>query len=243
LRITDKFLLEQDISRAWAGNLPVRDLSRSGRPPKRSTLARDLIDLWNVNFFLRRGVEVVLYKGRERRSGPKMGVVDLRPEYDDEDDSSSSASSDSDSELSGEERVMAQEYGVYGRQPVGQMTEMLQARRRRREKKAEKKRRSREKKLRRRAKEKERQYALYLTCVVPVDKPHGGISGPGAITGLGGGVGGKGSSVGSSSGTGGGYGGGYGQPGGFRPPSAIGHAPSGGGGYSASGGYGSNYRD
>jgi hypothetical protein len=166
---------------------------------------------------------VVLYKGRERRSGPKIGVADLRPEYDDEDDSSSSTSSEEDSELSGEERVMAQEYGVYGRQPVGQMTEMLEARRRRREKKAEKKRRSREKKLRRRAKDKDRQYALYLTCVVPVD----GKSGSAGPVGAG---------YGSPSG-------GYGPPGGYRPSSAMGHGPSGGGGYPTSGGYGSNYRD
>jgi len=41
--------------------------------PSESTLAADPVDLWNSAFFLVRGVEVVLYKGRERRSGPNAG--------------------------------------------------------------------------------------------------------------------------------------------------------------------------
>jgi hypothetical protein len=57
------------------------------------------------------------------------------------------------------------------------MNEAIEARRRRREKKAEKKRRRREKKLRRKAKEREKTYALYLTSVQP-DAFHGAHASP-----------------------------------------------------------------
>ena len=48
-----------------------------GRPPKRSTIIADLVDVWNSSFFRSRGVEAVLYKGRERRSGRYTGTVDM----------------------------------------------------------------------------------------------------------------------------------------------------------------------
>ncbi|KAJ7499211.1 hypothetical protein FB451DRAFT_1204643 [Mycena latifolia] len=166
----------QDLCLAWTGRLPA-----PGRPQRKTTLAADLIDLWNVSFFFPRGVEVVLYKGRERRSGPNAGVVDIQlPTYDDRDDGSSSSSSsseDSDSDDGG--RYPPAAAYMYGQQQFapgqGSMSEVLDQRRRRRELRAEKKRRRKEKKARRKAKAREKKYALYLTCV-----PNGG---PGVTSG------------------------------------------------------------
>ena len=63
--------------------MPVPQYSPDGRPPKRSTLAADVVDLWNTSFFRVRGVEMVLYKGRERRSGRYAGTVDVNlPGFD-----------------------------------------------------------------------------------------------------------------------------------------------------------------
>ncbi|KAJ7937330.1 hypothetical protein B0H13DRAFT_209133 [Mycena leptocephala] len=87
----------QDLCLAWTGRLPA-----PGRTQKKTTLAADLIDLWNISFFFPRGVEVVLYKGRERRSGPSAGLVDIHlPTYDENDESSSSSSSSEDSDSDG----------------------------------------------------------------------------------------------------------------------------------------------
>ena len=165
---------------AWSGRLPVPEYSQDGRPPKRSTLAADLIDLWNASFFGRRGVEVVLYKGRERRSGRGIGTVDLHlPGFDTYDDSDDYDSSDDDSDDSSEdERDGRYRYGnayggVYGRQVDGQMAELREARRIRRERKEEKKLRKREKKRRAKLRELERKYSLYLTCT-----PREGSLGP-----------------------------------------------------------------
>lgn len=146
-----------DLALSWAGKLPLPEFSHE-HPPRRSALVADLIDLWNVSFFLPRRVEVVLYKGRERRSGPNAGTIDHHlPGFtsdSDFDDDSSSSSSDSDSDV----------YPGYG--PGNDLTE---SRRRAKEKKEEKKRRKREKKLRKKAKELEKTYALYVTYVHPRD--------------------------------------------------------------------------
>ncbi|KAG2077711.1 hypothetical protein BDR04DRAFT_1088817 [Suillus decipiens] len=60
---------------AWVGNLPLPEFAK-GHPPSRSSIITDLINWWNKCFFLPRRVEVILYKGRERRSGPHAGTVD-----------------------------------------------------------------------------------------------------------------------------------------------------------------------
>ena len=148
----------QDLALAWAGKMPIPEFSR-GPPPKRSTLIADLIDLWNTSFFITRRVEVVLFKGRERRSGASAGTIDynlpgLQPGY--ASDSSSSSTSDSESE--------PHRYAGYGHGADAE------SRRRRKE---EKRRRKKEKKLRKKAKELEKTYALYLTYVHPRD-----MSGP-----------------------------------------------------------------
>ncbi|KAG8218828.1 hypothetical protein J3R82DRAFT_4506 [Butyriboletus roseoflavus] len=148
-----------DLALAWAGKMPIPEFTR-GPLPKRSTLIADLIDLWNSSFFLTRRVEVVLFKGHERRSGANVGTIDfnlpgLNP---DSDDDSSSSTSDSESE--------PDRYAGYGRG-----VDLAESRRRRKEKKEEKRRRRREKKLRKKAKELEKTYTLYLTYVYPRDVP------------------------------------------------------------------------
>jgi hypothetical protein len=132
-------------------------------------------------------------------------MVDIQiPAYNDTDSLSSDSPSSDDSDLSGSgERYGSVGYGVYGRQTLGQgqghMSEVLDARRKRREIKAEKKRRRKEKKIRRKAKAREKKYGLYLTCV-----PQGGPGGAGAISSMSGSVGGM---PGGYGGVGGGYGG------------------------------------
>lgn len=152
-----------DLALAWAGKMPIHEFSKGGAPPKRSSLVADLINLWNDSFFRARRVEVVLYKGRERRSGLHVGTLDKNlpmPDFDSDDfdslDSSSSSSSSSESE--------DDEY--YGRG-----VDLADSKRRRREKKEEKKWRKKEKKLRKKVKERERQYALYLNYIAPRDMP------------------------------------------------------------------------
>ena len=133
-------------------------MGRDGRPPKPSALSADLINLWNVSFFGRRGVELVLYKGRERRTGPHTGQLDSElASYEDSDDLISSSSSDSEyGNLAG---------GHYGRPPA----EMSDSRRRRHEEKQERRRRRKEKKARRKARAKG--YSVYVTYL-PLGNPN-----------------------------------------------------------------------
>jgi hypothetical protein len=148
----------QDLALAWAGKMPIHEFSKGGVPPKRSSLVADLINLWNDSFFRARRVEVVLYKGRERRSGAHIGTLDKNlpmPDLDSDTESSDSSSLSSESE---------DEY--YGRG-----VDLADSKRRRQEKKEEKKWRKKEKKLRKKVKERERQYALYLNYIAPRDMP------------------------------------------------------------------------
>jgi hypothetical protein len=148
-----------DLALAWAGKMPIHEFSKGGVPPKRSSLVADLINLWNDSFFRARRVEVVLYKGRERRSGAHIGTLDKNLPMPDLDLDSGSDSSDSSSSLSTESED--EYYGV----------DLADSKRRRREKKEEKKWRKKEKKLRKKVKERERQYALYLNYIAPRDMP------------------------------------------------------------------------
>jgi hypothetical protein len=119
-----------------------------------------LINLWNVSFFGPRGVELVLYKGRERRTGPHAGQLDPDlTSYDDDysdDLSSSSSSSLNYGNPAG---------GHYGRSPM----EMSDSRRRRHEEKQERRRRRKEKKARRKAKAKG--YSVYVSYL-PLGNPN-----------------------------------------------------------------------
>ena len=155
-----------DLALAWAGRMPIPQAHQSNVPPKRSTLIADLIDLWNNSFFLSRRIEVLLYKGRERRSGPHAGIIDNHLPHYDSDDSSDSSSTSSDTDTESED----DRYPSYGR-------DMSESARRRREKKEDKKRRKKEKKAKKKAKEREKRYAVYLTYVPPREgiAPTGGF--------------------------------------------------------------------
>lgn len=162
-RFVDKPSLK-DLALSWAGKLPTTDPTRASRP---SLMAADLIELWNNSFFAQRGVEVVLFKGHERRSGPWIGQVERNlPGFGDgSDDDSSSSVSASDSDSS--DGKYARGGGGGGGGYYGGYA--ADAKRRKAERKAEKKRKNKDKKARRRARERERTYALYITCITPRD--------------------------------------------------------------------------
>lgn len=136
----------QDLGRAWAGQLPVPSLGAA--LPRRSILAADLVDLWNDKFFYLRGVELRLYKGKEKRTGKNAGIVEKHlPGYED-DDSDSSTGSSSDDEFA--------RRNPYGRDAAAE--------------KEEKKRRRKERRAKRRAKA----YAVYVACLPRPSAPVGG---------------------------------------------------------------------
>lgn len=158
----DWIRLCQDLALSWGGKLPTADPSRGSRA---SVVTADLVDLWNNSFFASRGVEVVLFKGHERRSGQGFGQIERNlPGFGDVSDSDSSdqlSSSDS-SDLSDDK------YGRGGG-GGGYYGPYADSKRKKAERKADKKRKQKEKKARRRARERERSYALYITCVAPRD--------------------------------------------------------------------------
>jgi len=162
----------QDLTNAWSGRLPIPESAKQdGRPPKRSVVTIDLVELWNNSFFIPRGIELMVYKGRERRNGKYVGRVDSSlPSFnltiDDITDSSSQLSEDDSDEdyATHGGATYGNHGGVYGRQDPTSI-EGREARRRRKEIEEEEKRKRKEKKLRRRLRELERLYALYVTCV------------------------------------------------------------------------------
>jgi hypothetical protein len=169
----DWIRLCQDLALAWGGKLPTVDPSRGSRP---STVTAELVDLWNNSFFASRGVEIVLFKGHERRSGQGFGQIERNlPGFGNADDSDSSdqlSSSDS-SDLSDDKYGRGGGGGGGGGGYYGSSYADSNSKRKKAERKAEKKRKHKEKKARRRARERERTYALFITCVAPRDGPLG----------------------------------------------------------------------
>ncbi|KJA24578.1 hypothetical protein HYPSUDRAFT_200456 [Hypholoma sublateritium FD-334 SS-4] len=140
----------QDLGRSWTGQLPVA-FGMEGQP-RRSTLAVDLINLWNNSFFFNRGVELMLYRGRERRTGPQTGYIDTRlPLYDDDESSSLDSSSNSECDYN-------RASGPYGRLGRNQTAELQEVKRRRYEEKEDRRRR----KARRKAKARDKTYVVYI---------------------------------------------------------------------------------
>jgi hypothetical protein len=138
-------------------------VSQRHRSVKPHTTMAQLIDLWNAAFFSLRGVELVLYRGRQRRSGPHAGRYDTRLGFeasdDDESDTISSVSSDSDAE---------DRYAFYGSAHThhGAGNHWLaDSRDARRVRKAEKRLHEKQKRKRReREKERGSGFSLLLTC-------------------------------------------------------------------------------
>jgi len=163
----DWIRLCQDVALAWGGKLPTTDPNRSSRP---STITAELVDLWNNSFFASRGVEVVLFKGHERRSGQGFGQIERNlPGFGDKSDSDTSDLTSSDSSDQSDDKYGRGGGGGGG--GGGYYGSYADSKRKKAERKAEKKRKNKEKKARRRARERERTYALYITCVAPRDGP------------------------------------------------------------------------
>jgi len=171
----DWIRLTQDLSLTWANKMPIPP-ERAANPPKRASVVAELLHSWNSAFFMPRGVEVVLYKGSARFSGPKAGIADLPVGKDDDESTDSDSSSESSSE---DEHYHnhPQPAGLYGGgYPVPSVpssayaSESNESRRRRRE---EKKRRRKEKRMKRKQREREKKYTLYVTYVsaMPGDYP------------------------------------------------------------------------
>jgi len=160
----------RDLSDAWLGRLPIPESAKQdGRAPKRAVMATDLVELWNASFFTPRGIELIIYKGRERRNGRYAGRVDTDlPGFDitADDISDSSGLDEQDSE---EDYVppggvrYGNHAGVYGRQDSAAV-EAQMARMRRKEMKEDERRKRKEREARRRLRDLERKYTIYLTC-------------------------------------------------------------------------------
>ncbi|KAF5388361.1 hypothetical protein D9615_000132 [Tricholomella constricta] len=181
--------LMQDVALAWAGKLPVPEFARGGQPPKRSSLIADLVDLWNNSFFLIRGAELVLYKGRERRSGRHIGVVDKDLPYLEEPDDCPSSDDEEEEHNDSDDSDLDYgqgRYNAYGNSQQ-QLAEVFEAGRRRKEAKmaakADQRRRRHERNRRRREKYRDRKYSLYLTYVPTSVVGGGGHMGPGVPAG------------------------------------------------------------
>lgn len=144
--------------------MPVPQYSPDGRPPKRSTLAADVVDLWNSSFFRMRGVEMVLYKGRERRSGRYAGTVDVNLPGFDKLEVSSPSEDDSEDDSEEDRYRDRDRYGAYR----GSEAE-ARRRKERKAEKAERRRRKMDRKIKRRQREMEKSYAVYIQCVPPTD--------------------------------------------------------------------------
>ena len=67
----------EDLADAWLCRLSLPN--QGGRPPKRSTTAINLVELWNWWFFLACDVELTIYNGRERKNGEYAGIIDIPP--------------------------------------------------------------------------------------------------------------------------------------------------------------------
>ena len=173
----------QDLALAWEERLPLPPAQAGHRPPKRTVLVSDLLELWNDAFFHPRSIELTLYKGRERYSGRFAGRPEYRlPRVDDSDSyTSDSDSDDSDFESEDLDGHAGRRHG-YGALGYGQgrydaeriAAEQREAREYRRQRKRDKKQRRRERKHRR--KEQARRYSLYM-CYVPPEPEVPGYAG------------------------------------------------------------------
>ena len=164
----DWIRLMRDLTNAWTGRLPISDSAKQpdGRPPKRYVVAADLVELWNSSFFNRRGAELILYKGRERRSGKYAGRIDsdlpgFNLTIDDITDSSSGASDGGSDYVPPGGTRYGNYGGVYERQDPTTVERRVARLRRVIEQEAKIERKERI--LRRRLRELEKTYALYIT--------------------------------------------------------------------------------
>jgi len=164
----DWIRLTQDLSLAWAGKMPIPP-ERAANPPSRANVVAELLNAWNTAFFLPRAVEVVLYRGNIRYTGPRAGISDLpRSLDDDDDDDSTTPSSEESSEDEPFYGAPPQSIGLYGNPYAVPAThphyaaEVSDARRKRHEEKVEKKRRRKERRMKRKQRAREKKFSLYV---------------------------------------------------------------------------------
>ncbi|EJU06161.1 hypothetical protein DACRYDRAFT_19444 [Dacryopinax primogenitus] len=91
----DRFVT--DLAYAWSG-----EMGRALRRPRRSHLLVEIVETWNLEFFMRRGIEAILYKGRERRTGD---IERAHSEEDDEDEYEYGSDSSDDDDTDYSERA------------------------------------------------------------------------------------------------------------------------------------------
>jgi len=173
VRHDDWIRFMRDLSDAWLGRLPVPESAKQdGRLPKRAVMATDLVEVWNDSFFGLRGIELIIYKGRERRNGRYAGRLDMDlPGFDiTADDITDSdeglAEQDSDEDYAPPSGARYGSYGarVYGRHDPTTL-EGRDARLRRKAIREEERRRRKEREARRRVRDLGRTYTIYLTCM------------------------------------------------------------------------------
>jgi len=155
----DRFM--KDVALAWANKFP-EEMS------KNSAIVARLVNSWNSSFFMARGVEIVFYRGRERRSGPHAGRLDRDViNFDEPEDDVST--SDSESEGESEFSMRA---GSGTQDPLAEVYEI--GRRQRARAEADRKRRRREKNRKRRERMRDRKYWLLLTSIpmTGLDRDH-----------------------------------------------------------------------
>jgi hypothetical protein len=109
----------------------------------------DVVTQWNTQFFLPRGVDIGIYKGNSRRSGPPgMNMESRLRSYDEsESESETSSSSSSSTSSSEDDRYLSS------------------ARREQRARKAERKARRKERARRRRARRRQRSVSIRVRAV------------------------------------------------------------------------------
>ncbi|KAH6915444.1 hypothetical protein BKA70DRAFT_1258963 [Coprinopsis sp. MPI-PUGE-AT-0042] len=179
----------EDLTKAWTGQLPAQPLP-TGEPPHPSTVAEKVIATWNTSFFEPRGIEVVLYRGIQRRSGAQYGRKDLNhtqlegtdSDTDEEDTESSSETDSDDGDPYGEGGMPA----VTGNPELANM-----ARKRYWEERIRVKQRRRARRERNKRRRMNKKYRLFITCVrngaprtkqSQAQQQHGAASAPGAYS-------------------------------------------------------------
>lgn len=149
---------------AWTGRLPApRDAS--GNPRRPALIAAELIHTWNASFFEPRGIEIVLYKGRERRSGVLYGQKDLardRKQGVDYSSSSTSEEESSDADDDSDDPYPRSKSRSGNRDPVD---EVVAARKRYYRNKQEAKEERRERRKRIRERRLRRRYIIQALCI------------------------------------------------------------------------------
>lgn len=89
MSVRQTFVCVQDLALVWAGKSYGPSWARLTRSSSdelktRYRIAASIIDTWNIRYFIRRGVEVFLYRGRECRSGQRFGPESGRLPVDDD---------------------------------------------------------------------------------------------------------------------------------------------------------------